>query len=92
MDSSGALFLVLEHATNGLVGAEFRKQAIFNFPKLAGKVVPSASGSWPAAMLVIVSRVYIGTHYASDVLGRAVTGKVADVLVRSLYRQGTPTT
>jgi undecaprenyl-diphosphatase len=48
-------------------------------------------GFWflAAAMLVIVSRVYIGTHYASDVLGGALTGIVAAVLVRALYREGT---
>ncbi len=42
-----------------------------------------------AALLVIVSRVYVGTHYASDVLGGAVTGIIAAALVRLVYRRDT---
>ena len=48
-------------------------------------------GFWflAAAALVIVSRVYIGTHYVSDILGGAVTGIVAAAVVRSIYWEGT---
>src|SRR5262245_36662301 len=48
-------------------------------------------GLWflAAAVLVTVSRVYIGTHFVSDVLGGAVTGLAAAMLVRALYWQGT---
>jgi undecaprenyl-diphosphatase len=42
-----------------------------------------------AATLMIYSRVYVGTHYASDVLGGALTGIVAAGLVRSMYHEGT---
>jgi undecaprenyl-diphosphatase len=42
-----------------------------------------------AAVLVMVSRVWIGTHYASDVIGGAVTGVIAAALVRALYWEGT---
>lgn len=42
-----------------------------------------------AAVLVTISRVYVGTHYVGDVLGGASTGIVAALLVRSLYREGT---
>jgi undecaprenyl-diphosphatase len=42
-----------------------------------------------AAFLVTISRVYIGTHYASDVLGGALTGILAAGVVSVLYRQGT---
>lgn len=42
-----------------------------------------------AAVLVSFSRVYIGTHYASDVLGGAVTGILAAALVLVVYRRDT---
>lgn len=49
------------------------------------------AGLWflAAALLVMVSRVYIGTHYASDVFGGALTGIFAAALVRTLYWEGT---
>jgi undecaprenyl-diphosphatase len=48
-------------------------------------------GLWflAAAVLVAISRVYIGTHYVSDILGGAMTGIAAAILVRALYREGT---
>jgi undecaprenyl-diphosphatase len=42
-----------------------------------------------AAVLVAISRVYIGTHYLSDILGGALTGVAAAASVRLCYRQGT---
>lgn len=49
------------------------------------------TGLWflSAAILVMLSRVYVGTHYASDVLGGALTGLVAAALVRAFYPEGT---
>ncbi len=41
------------------------------------------------ALLMCVSRVYVGTHYASDVLGGAVTGLIAAGAVRFAYWEGT---
>ncbi|PWI49878.1 phosphatase PAP2 family protein [Rhizobium phaseoli] len=48
-------------------------------------------GLWflAGALLVTVSRVYIGTHYVSDVLGGALTGIIAAMAVRALYWEGT---
>lgn len=48
-------------------------------------------GLWflAAAVLVAISRVYIGTHYVSDVLGGAMTGILAAMLIRALYWEGT---
>lgn len=48
-------------------------------------------GLWflAAAVLIAISRVYIGTHYVSDVFGGAATGIVAAMIVRALYREGT---
>lgn len=42
-----------------------------------------------AAALVTYSRVHIGTHYATDVLGGAITGILAAVIVRSSYVRDT---
>jgi len=42
-----------------------------------------------AALLIAFSRVYVGTHYAGDILGGAVTGIFAALLVRAFYREGT---
>jgi len=42
-----------------------------------------------AALAVAISRVYIGTHYTSDVLGGALIGAFAAALVPSLYVRGT---
>ncbi|HKX09729.1 MAG TPA: phosphatase PAP2 family protein [Stellaceae bacterium] len=42
-----------------------------------------------AAFLVSASRIYVGMHYASDVLGGAVTGTFAAAAVRALYWEGT---
>ncbi len=41
------------------------------------------------AFLICWSRVFVGTHYVTDVLGGGLTGVVAAVGVRLLYREGT---
>lgn len=52
-------------------------------------MVRSGFGFLLAAFLVATSRIYVGTHYASDVLGGAATGVAAAALVSALYRRGT---
>ena len=42
-----------------------------------------------AAGLLAFSRIYIGTHYVSDIAGGAITGIVAALIVRHLYKEGT---
>lgn len=42
-----------------------------------------------AAVLLSFSRIYIGTHYASDVAGGALTATVAALAVHWFYREGT---
>lgn len=41
-----------------------------------------------AALLLMVSRVYLGTHYAGDVIGGAATGFIAALVVLAFYREG----
>ena len=41
------------------------------------------------AFLVCVSRIYVGTHYFTDVLGGVTTGILAVAVVRGLYWEGT---
>jgi len=40
------------------------------------------------ALLIGWSRVFVGTHYLTDVLGGAITGAGAAILVRAFYREG----
>lgn len=42
-----------------------------------------------ASLLMMFSRVYVGIHYAGDVLAGALTGLAAALLVSKLYRPGT---
>ena len=42
-----------------------------------------------AAVLISVSRIYIGTHYISDVVGGAFTGVIAVGIVWLMYRENT---
>tara|TARA_R110000787_G_scaffold183031_3_gene295085 strand:- start:1575 stop:2126 length:552 start_codon:yes stop_codon:yes gene_type:complete len=49
---------------------------------------------WGGAFLMVAgiicfSRIYVGTHYLTDVLGGAVTASLAALLVTGLYRKGT---
>lgn len=42
-----------------------------------------------AALVISLSRVYLGTHYVSDTLGGAATAFLAALLVRLAYREDT---
>lgn len=42
-----------------------------------------------AALLMMIARVYVGIHYAGDVLAGAATGLVAAILVWKIYRADT---
>ena len=39
-------------------------------------------------LLICYSRIFVGTHYLTDLLGGWVTGVAAAILVRLLYREG----
>lgn len=41
-----------------------------------------------AALAVCWSRVYVGSHYATDVLGGGLVGVIAAILVWRFYREG----
>lgn len=49
----------------------------------------TGAGFLAAAIMLMLSRVYIGIHYASDVLGGALTGFIAALIILVLYREGT---
>ncbi|MBN9220341.1 MAG: phosphatase PAP2 family protein [Mesorhizobium sp.] len=51
----------------------------------------SRRGFWflAVALLIGLSRVYLGTHYVSDILGGAATGFLAAAVVRLAYRENT---
>lgn len=40
-----------------------------------------------AAVIISLSRVFIGTHYVSDIIGGAATAVIAAMLVRAAYRE-----
>jgi undecaprenyl-diphosphatase len=42
-----------------------------------------------AAILIALSRVYLGMHYAGDVLGGVMTAAFAALMVQALYPEGT---
>jgi undecaprenyl-diphosphatase len=79
IDRSADFSFPSDHATAGFaIAAAFLLHAL---PR-RGLVFLAAAG------LMAVSRVYVGTHYVSDVLGGAATGVVAAILVRMTYREG----
>ena len=49
----------------------------------------TGAGFLAAALVLMLSRVYIGIHYSSDVVGGALTGFIAALIVLALYREGT---
>lgn len=49
---------------------------------------PLAKACGVLAVLIALSRVYVGIHYAGDVLGGAAIGYAAACLVSRLYREG----
>lgn len=69
-----------DHAT-----AAFAIVAAFALQALPGRAVLFAA----MALLIAWSRIFVGTHYVTDVLGGAGTAVVAAILVSVLYREGT---
>lgn len=59
--------------------------AAFALQRLPGRTILFAA----SALLVDWSRIYVGTHYFTDVLGGALTGIIAALIVRLAYRPGT---
>jgi undecaprenyl-diphosphatase len=68
-----------DHAT-----AAFAIAAIFAFHGLRRHAAVFAL----AALIIGWSRIFVGTHYLTDVLGGAMTGIGAALLVRAAYREG----
>lgn len=42
------------------------------------------------ALLICWSRIYIGTHYLTDIVGGAITGVLGAIMVRLAYRENFP--
>lgn len=68
-----------DHAT-----ASFAIAAVFLLHRFRG-----AGAFLVAAVLISTSRIYIGTHYISDIVGGALTGILAVAMVGWMYREGT---
>lgn len=68
-----------DHAT-----AAFAIVAAFALQALPGRTLLFSLG----ALLIAWSRIFVGTHYLTDVLGGAATGIFAAILVRACYREG----
>lgn len=69
-----------DHAT-----AAFAVAAAFMLQSLPGRGGLLLIG----ALAIAWSRIFVGTHYLSDVIGGACTGILAAVAVRFAYREGT---
>jgi undecaprenyl-diphosphatase len=54
---------------------------------LLGAGARRAWGFLVAAVVLACSRVYVGTHYASDILGGALTGLIAAIICLALVKQ-----
>lgn len=48
----------------------------------------AAIGFLCLALLVVLSRIYLGAHYVSDILGGIITALIATLVVRLCYRPG----
>ena len=68
-----------DHATTG-----FAIAATFLLRGVTGRGVVFMM----AACLIAFSRVYVGTHYVSDVVGGAIIGTASAALVMAIYRSG----
>jgi undecaprenyl-diphosphatase len=80
VERSGDWSFPSDHATAACAIA-----AAFALQRLRGRALFFLA----CALLIVWSRVYVGTHYVSDILGGAVTGVIGAGLVRALYREGT---
>jgi undecaprenyl-diphosphatase len=87
---AGVSHLIIEHSADWSfpsdhATASFAIAAAFLLHGFKGR----GSAFLVAALAVCLSRVYVGTHYATDILGGAATGIFAAIVVRQLYRAGT---
>ena len=59
------------------------------FGYLVNARIRKAAFLFAFALLVVLSRIYLGTHYVGDVIGGVVTAAVATIIVGVAYRPGT---
>ena len=67
-----------DHAT-----ASMSIVAAFAMQKIPGRTLVVLA----MAVLICLSRIFVGTHYLTDILGGAATGILAAVFVRLVYRE-----
>ena len=68
-----------DHAT-----ASFAIAAAFTFHALRRR----ATAFFLMAVLIGYSRIFVGTHYLTDIAGGALTGICAAIMVRAFYKEG----
>ncbi|NLS01579.1 phosphatase PAP2 family protein [Rhizobium sp. P38BS-XIX] len=86
----GVTHLIIDRSTDASFPSDHATATFaIAFCLLAAGLNRRALFALAAAILISLSRVYVGTHYVSDLLGGAAMAAIATVVVRFLYRKDT---
>jgi undecaprenyl-diphosphatase len=87
---AGVSHLIIARSTDWSFPSDHATAAISVVASFAMQRLPRRTlGLLLLAAMVCWSRVYVGTHYVTDVMGGAFTGATAAIIVRLVYREGT---